>query len=67
MKRSLKLKVKQEYIVMIVVENQQEMTRRIEHHENPKYKEFKLGAGNTMTWKDYKKEASKCIFLFFKN
>ena len=33
------------------------------HHENPKNKEFKLGAGNTMEWKDYKKEVSKCILL----
>ena len=24
-------------------------------------KEFKLGFGNTMSWKEYKKEALKCI------
>ena len=30
------------------------------HHENPKEKEFKLGSGNTMSWKEYKTEALKC-------
>ena len=30
------------------------------HHENPKEKEFKLGSGNTMSWKEYKAEALKC-------
>ncbi len=30
------------------------------HHENPQEKEFKLGSGNTMSWKEYKSEALKC-------
>ena len=30
------------------------------HHENPEEKEFKLGSGNTMSWKEYKLEALKC-------
>ena len=30
------------------------------HHENPQEKEFKLGSGNTMSWKEYKAEALKC-------
>ena len=30
------------------------------HHENPEEKEFKLGSGNTMSWKEYKAEALKC-------
>ena len=33
------------------------------HHPNPKIKEFKLGSGNTMSWKEYKKEALKCILV----
>ena len=33
------------------------------HHENPNEKEFKLGSGNTMSWKDYKKELQKCILI----
>ena len=33
------------------------------HHENPNEKEFKLGSGNTMSWKDYKTEALKCILV----
>lgn len=33
------------------------------HHINPSVKEFKLGSGNTMSWKDYKKEAVKCILV----
>ncbi|MDE5830522.1 MAG: hypothetical protein K2H53_02325 [Clostridia bacterium] len=33
------------------------------HHKDPKEKDFKLGAGNTMSWKEYKKEASKCILV----
>lgn len=33
------------------------------HHENPSEKEFKLGSGNTISWKEYKKEAMKCILL----
>jgi len=33
------------------------------HHENPTEKEFKLGSGNTMSWKDYKNEALKCILV----
>ena len=27
------------------------------HHTNPEIKEFKLGSGNTMSWKEYKNEA----------
>ena len=30
------------------------------HHENPQEKEFKLGSGNTMSWKEYRAEALKC-------
>ena len=30
------------------------------HHENPEEKEFKLGSGNTMSWKEFKSEALKC-------
>lgn len=33
------------------------------HHENPKEKEFKLGLGNTLSWKEYKSEALKCILV----
>lgn len=33
------------------------------HHKNPHEKEFKLGSGNTMSWKDYKNEALKCILV----
>ena len=33
------------------------------HHENPGEKEFKLGSGNTMSWKQYKTEAQKCILV----
>ena len=33
------------------------------HHKNPKEKDFKIGSGNTMSWKDYKAEALKCILL----
>ena len=33
------------------------------HHENPNEKEFRLGSGNTMAWKEYKAEASKCILV----
>ena len=33
------------------------------HHKNPTDKEFKLGSVNTMSWKEYKEEASKCILL----
>lgn len=33
------------------------------HHENQDDKEFKLGSGNTMSWKDYKSEAMKCILV----
>ena len=33
------------------------------HHTSPKMKDFKLGSGNTMSWKDYKKEALKCILV----
>lgn len=32
------------------------------HHENPQEKEFKLGSGNTMSWKEYKAEV-KCILV----
>lgn len=27
------------------------------HHEKPEEKEFKLGSGNTMSWKEYRLEA----------
>ena len=33
------------------------------HHKNPKQKEFKLGSGNTLYWKDYKTEALKCMIV----
>ena len=33
------------------------------HHEDPSVKEFKLGSGNTMSWKIYKSEALKCILV----
>ena len=33
------------------------------HHENPEIKEFKLGSGNTMSWREYKQEALKCILV----
>ena len=33
------------------------------HHKNPQEKEFKLGSGNTMSWKEYKSEAFKCKLL----
>ena len=33
------------------------------HHEDPSVKEFKLGSGNTMSWKLYRSEALKCILL----
>ena len=33
------------------------------HHENPEEKDFKLGSGNTMAWKEYKSEAEKCILV----
>ncbi len=33
------------------------------HHEDPKEKDFKLGSGNTMSWREYKKEALKCILV----
>lgn len=33
------------------------------HHKNPREKDFKIGSGNTMSWKDYKKEALKCILV----
>ena len=33
------------------------------HHKNPQEKEFKLGSGNTMSWKEYKIEALKCILV----
>ena len=32
------------------------------HHKNPKEKDFKIWLGNTMSWRDYKKEALKCIY-----
>ena len=34
------------------------------HHEDPKQKEFKLGSGNTMSWKEYKAEALKCKLVW---
>lgn len=33
------------------------------HHKNPKEKEFKLGSGNTLSWKEYKMEVQKCILV----
>ena len=33
------------------------------HHKNPKEKDFKIGAGNTISWDEYKKEAQKCILV----
>ena len=33
------------------------------HHKDPKEKDFKIGSGNTMSWKDYKAEALKCILV----
>lgn len=33
------------------------------HHKNPNEKEFKLGSGNTMSWKEYKSEVLKCILV----
>ena len=33
------------------------------HHKDPTIKEFKLGSGNTMSWKEYKSEALKCILV----
>lgn len=33
------------------------------HHQNPAEKDFKLGSGNTMSWKEYKSEALKCILV----
>ncbi len=33
------------------------------HHEDPTIKEFKLGSGNTMSWKEYKQEALKCMLV----
>ena len=33
------------------------------HHKNPIEKDFKIGSGNTMSWKEYKKESMKCILV----
>ena len=33
------------------------------HHKDQRSKEFKLGSGNTMSWKDYKREINKCILV----
>ncbi len=33
------------------------------HHKNPNQKDFKLGSGNTISWKEYKQEALKCILV----
>ena len=33
------------------------------HHKEPSEKEFKLGSGNTMSWKEYKIEALKCVLV----
>ena len=63
---NLKLNHLQEYIVINVVENQLEVItiQKLEfHHENPNEKEFKLGSGNTISWKEYKQEALKCILV----
>ena len=33
------------------------------HHKDPSNKDFKIGSGNTMSWKTYKYEALKCILV----
>lgn len=33
------------------------------HHKNPNQKDFKLGSGNTISWKECKQEALKCILV----
>lgn len=33
------------------------------HHKNPKEKDFKLGSGNTTSWKQYQSEIKKCILV----
>lgn len=33
------------------------------HHKNPREKDFKLGAGNTISWREYKSEIQKCILV----
>jgi len=33
------------------------------HHKDPSVKEFKLGSGNTLSWKEYKSEALKCMLV----
>ena len=33
------------------------------HHKDPNQKDFKIGSGNTMSWKEYRKEAEKCILV----
>lgn len=33
------------------------------HHKNPNEKEFKIGSGNTMSWKEYRNEVSKCMLV----
>ena len=33
------------------------------HHKDPKQKDFKIGAGNTISWKEYKSEVEKCILV----
>lgn len=33
------------------------------YHKDPNEKEFKLGSGNTMSWKEYRSEVKKCILL----
>ena len=33
------------------------------HHKDPSIKEFKIGSGNTMSWKEYKNEVSKCMLV----
>lgn len=91
MKINLTLEVKQEYIVINAVENQQDKIIKQEnikkqavkllggkccicgydrcidalefHHKDPSIKEFKLGSGNTMSWKEYKSEALKCMLV----
>ena len=35
------------------------------HHKNPKEKDFKIWSGNTMSWRDYKKEALKLYISMF--
>ena len=33
------------------------------HHKDPTKKEFKIGSGNTMSWKEYRLEVQKCLLV----